>query len=335
MRLSIIVPAFKVENYIEKCIRSLEDQDIPKDEYEIIVTNDGSPDESPMIVRNLQKEFPNIVLIDQENQGVSVARNNAIAKAKGNYIMPIDPDDHVLPNTFRRVLEKAESANVDVLYLGFEIFDANGHSIWHTDYSKQEQHIYEGVAGYYASRGNDVRDPDRSWAILYKREMIEKYELHYPKDVPFLEDGLFLGKVFSVAKRVAFDNGRFHQRTTSIGSATVSGVYYSEKAINGFLKAAVDIKAFGKKYIFTDEQKGLINHVTANFVLLSIFPLVAFKYIKPLLQTLQKIKKLGFSKLETAGVVNPYLQYAKYFNVSPYFFLVMYAKEMAAKKFSS
>lgn len=335
MRLSIIVPAYKVQDYIERCIRSLESQDISKADYEIIVTNDGSPDESPNIVRKLQDEFSNIILIDQENQGVSMARNHAIAKAKGDYIMPIDPDDYILPDTLGRVLNKAENQNLDVLHLGFEIFDADGKSLWHTDYSLQEKNIYEGVAGYYASRGNEVRDPDRSWAILYRREMIEKFGLKYPKDVPFLEDGLFLGKVFSVAGKVGFDNGKFHQRTTSKGSATVSGVYYSEKAIDGFLKAAEDIQSFSKKHIFTEEQKGLINHVTANFVLLSIFPLVSVKYIKPLLQTIQKIKRLGFVRLETAGVVEPYLQYAKNFNVSPYFFLLLYAKEMAAKKMNA
>ncbi|MBC7606944.1 MAG: glycosyltransferase [Burkholderiales bacterium] len=333
MRLSIIVPAYKVENYIEKCLRSLEDQELDKSEYEIIVTNDGSPDQSREIVEKLQLEFANIVLLNQENQGVSMARNNAIAHANGKYIMPIDPDDYILPNTLKEKLLKAEAQDLDVLYLGFEIFDADEHSLWHTDYSVQQQHIYEGVNGYFVSRGNAVRDPDRSWAILYRRSMLEKYELQYPKDVPFLEDGLFLAKVFSVARRVGFDNHKFHQRTTSIGSATVSGVYYSKKAINGFLNAALDIKAFGKKHTFTKEQSGLIHHGTANFVLLALFPLVSFKYLKQLYLTINKIKALGFDKLETDGVVEPYLKYAKFFNISPYYFLLRYSKEMAVKKF--
>ena len=242
----------------------------------------------------MQIEFPNIVLLNQENQGVSMARNIAIEQAKGKYIMPIDPDDYILPNTLQQKLRKAETQDLDVLYLGFEIFDAQGHSFWHTDYSVQQERVYGGVEGYFASRGNAVRDPDRSWAILYRRSMLQKYGLQYPKDVPFLEDGLFLAKVFSVAQRVGFDNNKFHQRTTSIGSATVSGVYYSKKAIDGFLNAALDIKAFGKKHTFTKQQMGLIHHGTANFVLLAIFPLVAFKYLKQLYLTINKIKALGF-----------------------------------------
>jgi glycosyltransferase involved in cell wall biosynthesis len=332
MRLSIIVPAYKVENYIEKCIRSLESQDIQKSAYEIIVTNDGSPDRSGEIVERLQLEFPNIILLNQENQGVSMARNNAITKAKGKYIMPIDPDDYVVENTLNALLEKAESQDLDVLYLGYEIFDNQRKSVWHTNFNDKNE-IYDGVSGYFASRGNDVRDPDHSCGILFSKAMIDQYDLKYPAAVPFLEDGLFLVKVFSVANRVGFDAATFYQRTTSAGSATVSGVYYSQRAIDGFLKAATDLRDFSKKHEFSKIQQGLIHHGIANFVLLAIFPLVSATRAK-IFDTMRKIKSLGFSKLEITGVVNPYLKYAKYFNISPYFFLLMYAKEMAVKKFS-
>ncbi len=335
MRLSVIIPAYKVEKHIEQCIRSLEDQDIPHTDYEIIVTNDGSPDHSATIVSGLQKVYPNIKLIHQENQGVSMARNHAIDLAQGNYIMPIDPDDYVLPNTFKRILDHAESKNLDVLYLGFEIFDADGKSIWHTDYSQQQGQIYNGVQGYYAARGNEVRDPNRSWGILYKRSMIEQYQLRYPKDVPFLEDGQFLIKVFSVAQTVGFENEKFHQRTTSKGSATVTGVYHTQKAIDGFLKAADDLRRFSNKHAFTDAQQGLIHHGLVNYVLLALFPQVSVKKLGKLNQTIAKIKKLGFQKLETAGVVEPYLRYARQFNISPYYFLLYYAGELTRKKISS
>ncbi len=331
MLLSIIVPAYNVERYIERCIRSLEAQDIPQDQYEIILTNDGSPDQTRKIVEKLKLKFTNIILINQENQGVSMARNNAIAHAQGKYIMPVDPDDYVLPNTLKNALMRAENDNLDVLYLGFEIFDADGKSLWQTNYQKQSQQIFTGVEGYFAARGKDVRDPDRSWAILYRKSMMDHFELRYPKDVPFLEDGCFLTKVFSVAQRVGFSNNPFHQRTTSEGSATVSGVYYSEKAAEGFLKAAADIRTFGKKHIFTQQQHGLINHGIANFVLLAIFPMIAFKSAK-IFTVMKMIRVFGFSKLETNGVVEPYLKFARYFNVSPYFLLLMYTKEMAFKK---
>ena len=77
-RLSIIIPMYNVASYVERCIRSLENQDIPKEDYELICINDGSPDNCKEIIVRLQKEFSNIILIDQENQGVSRARNNGV-----------------------------------------------------------------------------------------------------------------------------------------------------------------------------------------------------------------------------------------------------------------
>lgn len=83
-RLSIIIPMYNVENYVERCIMSLENQDISKADYEIICINDGSPDDSRGVIVRLQEKFSNIVLIDQENRGVSNARNNGINAARGN-----------------------------------------------------------------------------------------------------------------------------------------------------------------------------------------------------------------------------------------------------------
>lgn len=332
MKLSIIIPAYKVENYIEKCIRSLENQDMPATDYEIIVTNDGSPDRCREIIEKLQEEFSNIVLINQENQGVSMARNNAIAIAKGIYILPIDPDDYVVPNVLQTVYQNAVSRDLDVLYLPYEIFDVNGKSIWETNYSKHKDILYTGVEGYFQARGFDVKDPDRSWAILYKKTTLDKFGILYPKDVPYLEDGLFLGKVFTVAEKVGFDNEKFYQRTTRLGSATNSGLFYTDKANQGFILAAQDIRKFCETYDFNRVQQGLINHLMIKYVMLALMPLVSFGSFKKYIKVTQKIKSLGFSRLASDGVVEPYRKYAKYYTISPYFFLLLYTKELLFKK---
>ena len=265
-KLSIIIPAYKVADYIEKCIRSLEKQDMPQADYEIIVTNDGSPDRCRQIVEALQKEFANIILINQENQGVSMARNNAIAIAKGEYILAIDPDDYVVHNVLETAYQNAVSRNLDVLYLPYEIFDIDGRTIWEINYQDKKDQIFDGVAGYFVPRGMEIKDPDRSVAILYRLDMIQKHTIAYPQNVPFLEDGLFLGKVFAVAKRVGFMSQKFYQRTTRLGSATNSKLFFSAKAIEGFLLAVNNLKNFTKTIPMDSKQKGLINHVTAKFV---------------------------------------------------------------------
>jgi glycosyltransferase involved in cell wall biosynthesis len=301
-RLSIIIPVYNVENYIEKCIRSLEEQDLPKTDYEIIVTNDGSPDKCREIVEKLQNEFTNIVLINQENQGVSMARNNAIAIAKGKYLLPIDPDDYVLPNTFNAILEKAESENLDVLYLGFEIFDIKNNSIWKTNYKNFEGKVYNGVEGYFAHRDYDVRDPDRSVALLYRIQMLDKHALKYPKDVPYLEDGLFLAKVFSVANKVGYNDATFYQRTTRIGSATNSKLFYTKYSVDGFIKAVKDVQRFAINNKLENEQLFLVNHIISKFVFLSLSPSIGTFNFKEYFKTLKALKQANLDKLESKGV---------------------------------
>ena len=326
MKLSIIVPAYNVADYIEKCIRSLEDQDIPKEDYEIIVINDGSPDACKEIVENLQQEFPNLILIDQENQGVSMARNNAIAIAKGAYILPIDPDDYVLPNTFERILNLAEGKNLDVLHLGFEIFDTEGISVWQTDYLKQKENIYTGVEGYFASRGNTVRDPDRSWAILYKKELLDEYLIHYPKDVPYLEDGLFLSKVFSVATKVGFDNEPFYLRTTRKGSATNSRLFFLDRSVNGFIYAIQNVKDFANESQLNPEQAQLINHTIAKFLILALSPSINSFQFGQYFRVISVLKKADLQTIETDGLRFLYKKHIRMYNFSklifPFYFRI-------------
>jgi len=315
---------FKVADYINRCIESLESQDIDKNLYEIICINDGSPDNCREIVENLQKKYSNIVLINQENQGVSMARNNGIAIAKGKYILPIDPDDYLVPNTFKRIANLVEADNYDVFYLGFEIFDVNEKSIWKTNYSKQEGETFSGVEGYFEPRGHDVKDPDRSVAILYKKQLLEDYNITYPKDVPYLEDGLFLAKVFAVATKVGFDNKTFYQRTTRIGSATNSKLFHSEKAINGFILAINDIKNFANQNLLAIHQQYLVNHVVAKFIVLSMSPFINKLDIYGYLKIVRLLKKKGVNKIATEGIRNPYKKLSFSFNLNKFWFFIYY-----------
>ena len=118
LSLSIIIPMYNVEKYVEKCILSLEDQDIPKVDYEIICVNDGSPDKSQQIVEKLQQKFSNIILINQVNQGVSVARNIGIKRANGKYILFVDPDDALQKKCLKSLLKYATKNLYEVVYFG-------------------------------------------------------------------------------------------------------------------------------------------------------------------------------------------------------------------------
>lgn len=117
MLLSIIIPVYNVEKYVEKCIRSCETQDIPSSEYELICINDGSKDNSLAIVEGLAREFDNIKIINQENQGLSMARNNGLKIATGDYIWFVDSDDWIADNCLAALTKTLVSEKLDALII--------------------------------------------------------------------------------------------------------------------------------------------------------------------------------------------------------------------------
>lgn len=120
MKFSIIIPVYNVEKYIERCILSCTNQNLSSSEYEIIVINDGSPDNSLKIINELAQGCNNIKIFSQENQGLSVARNNGLKFAKGEYVWFVDSDDWIEPSCLLDLYDKCNEFNLDVL-----LFDAN------------------------------------------------------------------------------------------------------------------------------------------------------------------------------------------------------------------
>ncbi|MDH6343381.1 glycosyltransferase involved in cell wall biosynthesis [Parabacteroides sp. PFB2-12] len=108
MQLSIIIPVYNVEAYLEECLNSCLEQDIPHADYEIIAINDGSPDGSLAILERYADKYPNITVLSQENKGLSATRNRGIEVAKGEYIWFIDSDDWIERNCLSSTLGFSE-----------------------------------------------------------------------------------------------------------------------------------------------------------------------------------------------------------------------------------
>lgn len=117
-KISVIIPCYNQEPYIAECIESVLAQTFT--DYEIIVINDGSTDNSAQIVSKYMTNYPQIKLINQSNQGVIAARNNAISQAKGYYIYPLDGDDKIHPKCLETLY--AAKDNADVISSEVELF---------------------------------------------------------------------------------------------------------------------------------------------------------------------------------------------------------------------
>ena len=95
IQLSIIVPVYNVQDYIERCLTSIINSDLERIQYEIIVVNDGTKDGSMLVVNDYLKKYEHIKVFEQENQGLSSARNTGMAHAVGKYIWFVDSDDYI------------------------------------------------------------------------------------------------------------------------------------------------------------------------------------------------------------------------------------------------
>lgn len=115
MKLSIIIPVYNVEQYVEKCIRSCANQGVPFNDFEIICVNDGSTDNSLCVLEKLAKEYPNIKIVSQNNRGLSAARNIGMSTAIGEYYMFVDSDDWIAKGSLVRIIEKLNLEKPDIL----------------------------------------------------------------------------------------------------------------------------------------------------------------------------------------------------------------------------
>ena len=115
MFLSIIIPMYNSAPFIERCLLSCINQDLPREEYEIIIIDDGSSDNCAIIASNVLKEHNNHRIIHQDNKGLSVARNVGLGLAEGDYIWFVDSDDTIQENCLGFIKQTCESSSCDIL----------------------------------------------------------------------------------------------------------------------------------------------------------------------------------------------------------------------------
>lgn len=199
VKLSIIVPVYNAEKYLPRCIDSILANGSP--DIEVLLVNDGSKDNSENICRMYAQEDPRVKLIDQNNSGVSVARNNGIFAASGEYIMFLDADDYLVANYWDMICEEIKK---DYDFVGFSNFSLNCGKI-HMD---QYPNFYRSSESL-----NDARQIlmgthllHTCWGKLYKREIIKKERVTFPEGIKIGEDYLFVAQYFKYVRYVKLVN---------------------------------------------------------------------------------------------------------------------------------
>ena len=194
MLLSIIVPVYNVEKYIRPCIESIFNQGLDEKCFEVIIINDGTKDRSMEMIADIISQHNNITVVNQENQGLSVVRNNGIALAKGEYILMPDSDDLLIENSVPSILEAALSTKADLAVADFLNMTDEETELLKT-HPPQQRTIFE----YKEKTGEQLFLEDLDpyycyvWRTLFRREFLIKNNLKfvpgiYIQDVPFTHE---------------------------------------------------------------------------------------------------------------------------------------------------
>lgn len=200
MRLSIIIALYNTELYIEKCVRSIYlNNPLSVYEYEVLVINDGSFDASEEIVKSLQREFVNLILINKANGGQSTARNLGFKHAKGNYIFCLDSDDSLNAPTLMEALEYAEQLDLDILPIYFRKYDE--HNVLLPEKSDNYSLIEEPTTG--ANFLNSYVVSGSMWRYLYRTSILSENNLYLTEGI-YHEDEEFIVKFLSYSIRVCY-----------------------------------------------------------------------------------------------------------------------------------
>ncbi len=138
--ISVIVPVYNVEKYLEKCVKSVQKQTYRA--LEIILVDDGSTDESGKICDELKKKDDRIKVIHQKNQGLSAARNTGLEQAKGEYVAFIDSDDYIEKEMYERMLFALENNSADICMCGYKMVNEQGHILMKEIF---ENKVYRGA----------------------------------------------------------------------------------------------------------------------------------------------------------------------------------------------
>lgn len=187
LKISIIVAAYNVEQYIDRCLESLTTQDIPSCEYEIIIVNDGSTDSTLAILNKWKANFDNIIVINQANKGQSAARNLALTQAIGEFVFYVDADDYIEKNCLGLLLNACKG--VDILRFGY--FDAEVET-FDGEYKKN----YRGISVFERCYG--IWSP---WMQIFRKEFLLLNKLFFVEGITS-EDAELIPRAYLLANSV-------------------------------------------------------------------------------------------------------------------------------------
>ncbi|MFV8377598.1 glycosyltransferase [Flavobacterium sp. LB3R33] len=234
IKVSVIIPVYNAEGFLVDCIQSLISQTLQ--ECEFIFVNDGSSDSSQQIIEQFQEKDNRIILINQENKGISGARNTGIEVSKGIYIGFVDNDDSIKETMFETLYNNAINNDFDIV-VSKTILGRDGKYIIKQAVFPVEK-IYDGEFIQKNIIPSLLREEDlfAVWNKIYKRSLVFQQQVRFPKTRVIEEDNMFNIQAFNKASKVIFiDYSGYFYREVATGESkkTIENDYF-DKALQKF-----------------------------------------------------------------------------------------------------
>lgn len=227
--ISVIIPVYKAERYIEHCLSTVLSQTYTN--IEVICVNDGSPDRSLSVIEKVREKDNRIIIINNTNCGVSESRNIALRKSRGEYTIFVDADDWLDKEVIEVAYETLIKENADVVMWSYISEHRDSHIAKHI-FSGDKVFQGDDVSTllhrrFFGLIGDELRHPELAdslcpvWGKLYRSELINNIEFVDLKEIGTYEDGLFNIEVFErVKKAVYLDHPFYHYRRDNIYAQT-------------------------------------------------------------------------------------------------------------------
>ena len=274
-KVSIIIPIYNVEKYLNKCISSIANQTYKN--LEILLVNDGSPDRCPEMCDGWTKNDDRIKVIHKENGGPSDARNAGLEYANGEYLLFVDSDDYIELDLVEKVLYSVNGHDFVLFGYFIENLDENDCLISKKpcDFNRENLLSMLSVVGYI-------------WNKMYKRSFITKKQIHFQKGVSLLEDVLFNEKAFAEAESIGYLNEPLyhyiHRKRKSLVNQYHQTAYELHSLSMNCTKNIFSNSFFGKHYseiVIAEKHFGGLQYCFSNL----------FYYKNELLYSI-KVKKI-------------------------------------------
>lgn len=232
-KISVVIPVYNVESFVGKCLSTLVHQTFRN--FEIIAVNDGSKDQSLAILREFERNYNNITVIDQPNAGMSMARNRGMQAARGKYLCFVDSDDYVAPNFLEELYRAVTENNADIACCYYYYHFVSSDLLYKYPFRCQ------GVFSRDVAMNkllHDTQIQSLVWNKIYKRSLFTDYGITFPTMA--FEDLATANRLFSHAEKVVvIDKALYYYNQQSTSTlATINA-----DKINDFISATAMVRS--------------------------------------------------------------------------------------------